>query len=130
MANGSSPIDTLLMNVVPVFIAIVFIIIGFVFFGIIRKAVKQWSYNNSQPVRVAAAKVVAKRTHVFGSAPSDAADHSGGDTSTYYYVTFELEDGQRMELAVMGQEYGLVAEKDRGKLKFQGTRYLGFARGA
>ena len=27
-----------------------------------------------------------------------------------------------------GTEYGLLAEGDRGKLTFQGTRYLGFER--
>ena len=62
--------------------------------------------------------------------------HSGGPnggvghttTSTTYYVTFQVESGDRMELNLSGQEYGLLAEGDRGKLTFQGTRYLGFER--
>ena len=33
-----------------------------------------------------------------------------------------------MEFAIRGTEYGLLAEGDRGKLTFQGTRYLGFQR--
>ena len=48
--------------------------------------------------------------------------------STSYYATFQVESGDRMELNLSGQEYGLLAEGDRGKLTFQGTRYLGFER--
>ena len=48
--------------------------------------------------------------------------------STTYYVTFQVESGDRMELHVTGQEFGLLVEGDQGKLTFQGTRYLGFER--
>ena len=43
-------------------------------------------------------------------------------------MTFQVDSGDRMEFSVSGQEYGLLAEGDRGKLTFQGTRYLGFER--
>jgi hypothetical protein len=43
-------------------------------------------------------------------------------------VTFEVESGDRMELHISAQEYGLLAEGDMGKLTFQGTRYHGFER--
>lgn len=49
-------------------------------------------------------------------------------SSTRYYATFQVESGDRMELAVSGPEYGMLAEGDRGTLTFQGTRYLGFER--
>ena len=49
-------------------------------------------------------------------------------TSTRYYVTFQVESGDRMELSVSGPEYGMLAEGDRGELTFQGTRYLSFER--
>lgn len=48
---------------------------------------------------------------------------------THYYVTFEVESGDRMELGMDGPAFGMLAEGDRGKLTFQGTRYLGFQRG-
>lgn len=35
---------------------------------------------------------------------------------------------RRMELQVNGSEYGMLVEGDRGRLSFQGTRYLGFER--
>ena len=36
--------------------------------------------------------------------------------------------GDRMELEVPDMEYGLLVEGDRGRLTFQGTRFLGFER--
>ena len=48
--------------------------------------------------------------------------------STSYYVTFEVDSGDRMELCVSGEEYGMLVEGDCGKLSFQGTRYLSFER--
>ncbi|MDO5003967.1 MAG: DUF2500 family protein, partial [bacterium] len=34
----------------------------------------------------------------------------------------------RMEFKVTGRQYGMLAEGDFGKLKFQGTRFLDFTR--
>ena len=48
---------------------------------------------------------------------------------TTYFATFEVESGDRMELKVPDNEYGMLAEGDIGKLTFQGTRYKGFERG-
>ena len=55
-------------------------------------------------------------------------EHHHHHTSTSYYVTFEVESGDRMEFLMAGHEYGLLMEGDKGKLSFQGTRYLGFER--
>ena len=49
-------------------------------------------------------------------------------TDSTYYVTFQVESGDRMELRVSGPEYGMLIEGDHGTLTFQGTRYLGFER--
>ncbi|MEF2691806.1 MAG: DUF2500 domain-containing protein, partial [Eubacteriales bacterium] len=49
-------------------------------------------------------------------------------SSTTYYVTFQVESGDRMEFHVSGLEYGMLAEGDTGRLTFQGTRYLSFER--
>lgn len=75
------------------------------------------------------ATIVAKRmdvTHHHHANPGNAAHHSS--SSTCYYVTFQVESGDRMELQVKGNEYGMLVEGDYGKLSFQGTRYLGFER--
>lgn len=90
------------------------------------KGIGQWNKNNHSPRLNVPATVVAKRTNV-------SHHHAGGEvhhhhTSTSYYVTFQVESGDRMELRVEGTEYGLLVEGDRGNLTFQGTRYLGFDR--
>src|SRR6185503_13874622 len=55
---------------------------------------------------------------------------SGGQnsTSTHYYATFELAGGARREFKMHGSEYGLLGERDKGQLSYQGTRYQGFQR--
>ena len=48
--------------------------------------------------------------------------------STTYYATFQVASGDRMEFQVPRREYGFLVEGDRGRLTFQGTRFLGFER--
>ncbi|MBQ4254236.1 MAG: DUF2500 domain-containing protein [Erysipelotrichaceae bacterium] len=103
--------------------AVVFFgIFGLVFY-IFFKGFQQWRYNNRQPQLTREATVVAKRTDVSGG-----GSNSNFSASTWYYVTFEVEDGERIEFSVMGSEYGLLAEGDRGTLTTQGTRYIEFER--
>ena len=115
-----------MFSVIPVF---VFLMFGFVFATIIVRAVKganQWSKNNNSPVMNAGAIVVSKRQDVsYTHMDGDNMHHS---SHTNYYVTFEVESGDRMEYSVNGTEYGMLVEGDTGKLTFQGTRYLGFQR--
>lgn len=54
--------------------------------------------------------------------------HHDSMSSTRYYVTFQVDSGDRMELPMTGSEYGMLAEGDVGKLTFQRTRYLSFER--
>ena len=126
-ANGFAFI---MLRVIPILVALGFL---FVFGTLIVRAVrgaKQWKQNNASPVLTVDATVKAKRADVqsYYSGPEmDHARHTA--SSTRYYVTFEVESGDRMEFSVRDTEYGLLAEGDTGKLSFQGTRYLGFERG-
>lgn len=54
----------------------------------------------------------------------------GGEHSSYstYFVTFEVESGDRIEFEVKDTEYGMIVEGDDGELAFQGSRYHGFIR--
>ena len=108
---------------------IVFIgIIGVIIFAIV-KGIGQWNRNNQSPILTVEAVVVGKRMSVSNHHHNQAGDvHMGRSSSTWYYVTFEVESGSRMELSVSGQEYGLLADGDRGRLTFQGTRYKTFER--
>ena len=89
---------------------------------------RNWNQNNHAPKLSVPAAVVAKRTQISHSNMANAGDMTGTHGYTIYYVTFQVESGDRMEFAVSGAEYGMLAEGDIGKLIFQGTRYLGFAR--
>lgn len=116
----------------PSMFTLVFLFVfGIIIFTIIRN-LRQWNYNNKQPVLIVDALVISKRTHVSRRHHHHGHGHGHGHmhshSSTSYYVTFEVESGDRMELSVNGSEYGLLAEGDAGRLKFQGTRYLGFDR--
>ena len=92
----------------------------------IIKALKQWNKNNQSPRLTVPASIISKRTNV--SHHHSAGEHHHHHSSTSYYVTFEVESGDRMEFHVAGHEYGMLMEGDHGKLSFQGTRYLGFER--
>ena len=87
---------------------------------------RTWNKNNHSPRLTVQAAVVAKRTQVSRHQHANAGGTTGSVTT--YYVTFQVESGDRMELQVDGAEYGMLVEGDTGKLSFQGTRYLGFQR--
>ncbi len=97
------------------------------------RSLKTWNRNNNSPRLTVEAKVVSKRMDVSHHRHANAGDATGAhgwhtSSSTWYYVTFEVESGDRMELPVDGSEYGMLVEGDCGKLSFQGTRYLDFER--
>ena len=100
-----------------------------VFVVIFVKGIGQWNKNNNSPRLTVPAVIVAKRTNVsHHNHNTGANNHHHHHTSTSYYVTFQFESGDRMELNMSGSEYGLLVEGDAGMLSFQGTRYLGFER--
>lgn len=128
---------------------IILSIIGSLFtFGIIIAVIvmliKSFKKNNNSPRLTVMATIVAKRAVIsqshhghthrtnnvndfnrYGNTYFHDCDTS---TSTFYYVTFQVDSGDRMELCVPTYEYGLLIEGDRGRLSFQGTRYISFER--
>ena len=106
---------------VSIFITVIFFFVIGSFIFIAIKGISTWSKNNQSPVLTVPAQVVAKRTKTSGGSGNSSA-------STWYYVTFEVQSGDRMELGVSGGEFGMLAEEDLGMLTFQGTRYKGFER--
>ena len=103
------------------FVLMFFLIVG-VFIVMFVKGISQWNKNNHSPRLTVPVTVVSKRANV---------SHGAGDhhhTSTDYYVTFQVESGDRMELHMSGTQYGLIVDGDRGMLTFQGTRFLDFQR--
>ena len=88
------------------------------------RGIIQWNKNNHSPRLTVDAIVVAKRTNVSRHRGRRHMSH----TSTTYFVTFQVSSGDRMELLVPGTEFGLMVEGDRGRVTFQGTRFLSFER--
>ena len=97
-----------------------------VFLGTLLKGLGEWNKNNHSPKLTVPVTVVAKRTNV--SRHHNGGKHHHTSTSTSYYVTFQVESGDRMELHLSGSEFGLIVEGDKGLLTFQGTRFLNFER--
>lgn len=107
---------------------LVFVLVIGTFIVTAVRGISQWNKNNNSPRLTVPALVVAKRTNVTRHHHGGANGHHHHHTSTTYYVTFQVESGDRMELHVTGNEYGMLVEGDQGNLSFQGTRYLGFER--
>ena len=109
-------------SVLPVFLVLVF--------GILLlsagKGILQWNRNNRQPLLTVDSRIVSKRSEV--KQRHSAEDSTANRTQTQYYITFEVDSGDRLEFPVSGKEYGVCAEGDEGRLSFQGTRYCRFER--
>ena len=97
-----------------------------VFVGTLLKGLGEWKKNNHSPRLTVPVTVVAKHTNV--SRHHNGGKHHHTSTSTTYYVTFQVESGDRLELHLSGSQYGLIVEGDKGLLTFQGTRFLNFER--
>ena len=115
----------------PIMFTIIFLFVIGTFIYTAVTGLTTWHKNNQSPRLTVPAKVVAKRQNTTHHSHPVAGDASGAHgfhstTSTSYYVTFEVESGDRMEFAVRGQDYGMLVEGDEGRLSFQGTRFLVF----
>ena len=111
---------------VPIMTKLIFgLVFGVIVASLIRSG-KQWHKNNQSPQLTVDARVIAKRHDI--SRHHSVGEHHHYHTTNTYFVTFEVESGDRMELQLQGHEYGLLIEGDKGRLTFQGTRYLGFER--
>ena len=112
--------DEKMMFIMMIFLAATFMLLIYTIF----KNIKQWRKNNASPVLSVPATVVSKHMDVHDYPQENGPSY----TSTNYFVTFELENGRRLEFKVKSKESRVLAERDQGTLTYQGTRYLGFRR--
>jgi hypothetical protein len=98
------------------FMAMFGLVFGMIISTLIKNG-KQNRKNDISPRLTSEAAVVTKRTHVRG-------DHA----HTTYFATFQFESGDRLELEIPRDRFGYLVEGDKGKLHFQGTRFLNFER--
>ena len=106
------------------FYATFVLVLGIIVFSAI-KGIFQRNKNNNSPRLTVPVTIVSKRQDVHRHHNHNTHLHH---TSTTYYVTFQVESGDRMELKVSRNEYGMLVVGDSGRVSFQGTRYLGFER--
>lgn len=118
---GFDPFGDFMFSFGPIFMVIfVIIFIGIILVAIIS-GIGEWNKNNNSPKLTVPAEVITKRSKTSGGSGDSSA-------STRYYITFQVESGDRIEFPITGSEYGMLAEGDLGMLTFQGTRYLEFKR--
>ena len=103
------------------------LVIG-VFIFIIVRGIMNYTKNASQPILTENVRVLGKRTNVSSHMNSSNSNMNNRRTSTTYYVAFETDAGQRLELRMSGREYGIIMEGDTGNLMYQGEWFKGFDR--
>ena len=114
MENYYEPSSSASNPLIIIFCLVVFGLIGYR----LIKVFLEFSYNNSQKVLKREGKIIGKRMKVYGE----------NGAGTEYYITFEFEDGERLELKTKDKVYGLITEGDIGVLEYQGKRFLDFKR--
>ena len=78
--------------------------------------------EGKKPVYSMEATVKGKRTLV------EADPENPSVPKTTYFLTFHKRDGNRVEMQVPGEDYGLAAEGDEGILVWQGDEFIVFKR--
>ena len=77
-----------------------------------------WLKKRLERTHTMTARIVGKRLDlVMGEKPS-----------VVYYITFQMPDGKRKEMAVPGPKYGLLVENDEGRLSVKGDVFQDFKR--
>ena len=118
---GGDPGFGVTFSIMQIMVPVMFVLVFGIIIVTMVRGIGEWNKNNQSPKLTVPVTVVAKRSDV----------HRGIETMhtfTSYYVTFQVESGDRMEFEISDMEYGMLAEGDSGELTFQGTRYLNFQR--
>lgn len=105
----------------PIFIVV---ILGIIFI-LASSSIRRYYSDSKQPLLIVQSRIITKRTEVSHYYDSDT---SVNRTDSTYYITFEVEGGERLEFKVSGQIFGQHTEGDTGKLTFRGKRFQGFDR--
>jgi hypothetical protein len=110
-----------MFSVFPVLFFVVFAAVVAVILVAVIRSVTRSVKNQNAPILTVDARIVAKRSETGGGMNDTPA-------WTRYFATFEVASGDRLEFRVSGEESGMLAEGDEGKVTFQGTRYISFVR--
>ncbi len=107
------------------FIAMFCIIVGLSLIIVVR----QWWKNRYSPLIVTQATILDKRIekHYIRSKRSAGIGYRTRKVMIYY-ITFNLEGGEHIELRTDESVYSELQSGDYGKLTFKGSKYMGFVR--
>lgn len=89
------------------------------------KGIHEWNKNNDSPKVTVNAKVVAKRSKTTHFHREDNG-LMFMNLASIYYITFEIQSEDKVEMRVNVTDYRRLYKGDCGKLTFQGTRYISF----
>lgn len=117
-----------MFDLFPIMFFLVFAMVFGTFIMTAVTGISQWNKNNNSPRLTVDATVIAKRGNTTRHHHHGVNGHHHHTYNNTYYATFQFDSGDRIELQMSGPDFGLIIEGDRGKLTFQGTRYLGFER--
>ncbi len=121
MNGGSFELIQNLSSIFMVVFLIFFVLIfSMVIYTFIKNARKAASIRKAPRIKVPAV-VVSKRSAV-------RRNNNSSMNLMSYFVTFEFESGDRLELSSEGEDFGLLSEGDRGIVTFQGTLLISFER--
>lgn len=114
-----------------VLFSFMFLIVAAVIVVTIIKSMAQHHRDNNSPRLNVKAVVVDKREEIRHEQQPVAGDVTGAHgyhikISSSYWITFQVESGDKMDFLVDGNEYKRLSEGEEGNLLFQGSRYLGF----
>jgi hypothetical protein len=118
---GFNPANDFMFTAIPIFVGFIFVIVIGIFIFKIGKGITEYASNKSKEVVTIPARVISKRPHTWGGTGNTSAH-------TSYFMTFELENGERLEVPVKSNFYGLHVEGDVGMLTHQGTQMISFER--
>lgn len=105
-------------------VLIILLFIGFLIYLNIRE-ITQWRRANKQPILTVHARAVTKRTQLIHHVHQYEI-HLYYPASTFYYVTFALENGEQLEVEMNGIEFKQIVEGVEGRLTYQGNEFIDF----
>lgn len=115
--SSESPLAKLFMIL---FIVVIGAMVAYVLF--------RWLKDRSSPRITTMAEIISKETNkVRHRSKREAGIGRRTTYSNEYYVTFQLAHGDTLKLFIrIEAEYERLQEGDKGKLTYQGKRYIGF----
>ena len=120
-----------LLDLIPIFFCLMFAVAFGLIIGTAVKASREKKANDAAPVQELEARVASRRSHVSSALQSvdrETADVRGLTARVTHYITFQMQNGEEMELQVSAADYEQLTEGEQGVLSLQGSRYLGFTR--